>query len=266
MSNLFLIFRAQSRVILSAFVFISFLTPSKLFAYSFGWTGDWFDRDAYNRTMSHNSKILKDAEKKRNQKKNKDDKESEESEEDEEDKANRLDQLYTGGMYLFSGGTLGPYDYGVKELADMYAEKFYNVALSHYTNIVPSFDENVKKIYKIPQSNIATGMAVLLAGGYAAYHNKPFPKKFIEPTVKQVGELLRAEAKFFTKEDHYKMRIYQITAGFGLQLQLAQMEMMKNPDPEVISKMRQVGEKILRDILGTDPARVDFTSQGIVFR
>jgi len=225
-------------------------------------TEDWLINDAYNRSMSHNLKILQDSENRRKQGKVT---ENIEDGEEDDDEIFGPDMLNIETTFMTREGIFMDSS-GIYRLAEMYDKNLRKISFSHFTKLIATFDKNVKQLYNVPSENIATGLTALLAGGYAAYNNKSFPIEAIRPTVEDIRDALHEGATFLDVKGNEKLWLYQRIIGFGLQLQLTQAEMAKNPDPIVISKMRRVGENILRDILSVDPARVDFTDEGIVFR
>jgi|GEM_PF-3278761 len=196
-----------------------------------------------------------------------DEREHYEDEDEDDELFSGRDMLRTSIPYLYHTGEYAKsYSYGVYGLADLHPNSMNKVAYVHFVKLLSTFEENAKKTYQVPPNHLATGVTVLLAGGYAAYHNKPFPVEAIRPTVEQTRETLHAAADFIHVKMDEKLKLYQKATGFGLHLQLVQAEMAKNPDPEVIAKMRKIGEKILRDTLNADPERISFTTKGIVIR
>jgi len=223
-------------------------------SYSKSATEQWLDNDLSRRRM--------ELAKSKGASKN-----DEGEDEDEDDELFQPDMLKTYQAYLHDDGTYSRNDgAGVSRLANSYPDHMYNISYINFIKMIEQFNKNAKKRYKIPDHNIASGLTVLLAGGYAAYHNRPFPKEAVRPTVEQIREVLHVSADFVSLKDDYKRSLYQEAVGMGLQLQLAQAEMARNPDPAVIAKMQQIGAKILRERLGVNPERIDFTEKGIVIR
>ncbi len=74
----------------------------------------------------------------------------------------------------------------------------------------------------MPPENLATGVGALLAGGWSAYHNKPFPDGWVRPLVMQLGDLLRQKPELFEGKTTYKRESYQMGVGVGMLLLTAQ--------------------------------------------
>jgi len=225
-------------------------------SYSQSWTEQWLDNDLSRRRMEQAKNSGKNTE----------------EDDDEDDESD--DELFDGSM-LFTGRGLyydnsGRYssvgdDYGIRALMRRYPKSLHNIGLDYFTKLFKKYQDNAKRHCNVPPNNLATGVVVLLAGGYSAYHNKPFPKEAIRPSVEQAKQILEDKADFIDIEYKYKFALQQEMVGLGLHLQLVQAQMAKNPDPAVIAQIKQIGANILRSTLGVDPERVDFTSGGMVF-
>jgi len=222
-------------------------------SYSKSWTEQWLDNDLSRRQMELAKSSGKD---------------SDDDDDDEGDELFGGSMLFTGeGIYL---GKSGQYsyqdDYGLHALKSRYPKSLHNISLDYFTKLFKKYQDSAKRHYNVPPNNLATGAVVLLAGGYSAYHNKPFPKEAIRPSVEQAKEILEDKADFVDVAYKYKLGLQQEIVGLGLHLQLVQAQMAKNPDPVVMAQIKQIGGNILRSTLGVDPERVDFTSAGMVFR
>jgi len=226
-------------------------------SYSKSWTEKWMDDDLARRKREQaksasgdNAEVANDAE-----------------DESEKDELFGPDMLNTYHAGLRADGTYGyQEDWGIWNLSKHFSEDMGNISYAHSVKLLEPFNDNAKKLWNIPKYNLASGLTVLLAGGYAAYNNRPFPKEAIRLTVEQIREVLHADAGFNGMKGDYKRAMYQEAVVMGLQLQLAQAQIAKNPDPVALAKMQQIGAKILRERLGVEPQRIHFTEKGIVIR
>lgn len=176
----------------------------------------------------------------------------------------KTDILWTGSLRLHEG-RLFLNDEGVHKLANMFPSQQYVQAYDAFTQIIASFNENVERLYKVPPENVATGVAALLAGGYAAYHNKPFPDAWVRPVVRQVDALLRQKPELFEGKTVYKRESYQVSVGIGMLLLMTQTELAKQKGADA-SALKAAGAQVLASTLGAPPERIVFSASGFRVR
>ena len=178
----------------------------------------------------------------------------------------KTDVLYTGAQPVVQGEFLE--DSAVRKLAGMFppAQRKQNEAL--FTQIISSFNDNVERLYKVPPENLATGVGALLAGGWSAYHNKPFPDGWVRPLVIQLGDLLRQQPELFEGKTTYKRESYQMGVGVGMLLLTAQSELAKGQAAPGVDAagLKAVGGQVLQAVLGARPERIEFSSSGFRIR
>ncbi|MBP7452553.1 MAG: hypothetical protein KA914_07165 [Ottowia sp.] len=132
-----------------------------------------------------------------------------------------------------------------------------------YHKMIWNFDQNVQRLYGVPPSNLATGMTALLAGGYAAYYGKTFPDAWVKPLYRQAEKLMTDNPRVQSARLRDKPVMYQLMVGVGMELQLVQLELQKNPNPAMQRRLREAGAQVLRTVFDAEPDQVQFSSSGL---
>ncbi|MBP7452554.1 MAG: hypothetical protein KA914_07170 [Ottowia sp.] len=208
----------------------------------------WLIDDAYNRAMENAKENMRPSKGRRSG----------------GDPNFKTDVLYTGPQTMAGDELLN--DRTVWRLAGHFPQPQRKQAAAMFTQIISSFNGSVEKLYGVPKENVATGMVALLAGGYAAYYNKPFPERFVKPTVEQVGDFLRKKPELFDGKTESKVASYQTGVGVGMLLQMLQQEAAQKGSADDVAKLKQAGASVFRAVLGVAPEDVDFTAAGLKFR
>ena len=215
----------------------------------------WLREDAYTRAMSEAKKTMDAYEEKYGKPTPKS---------DTKPSTSKSDVLSTGPQTMSGGEFIR--DDVIKQMAAQFPAAQRKEAAVMFTQIISSFNDNVEKLYGVPKENVATGLVALLAGGYAAYHNKPFPERYVKPTVEQLGNFLRKRPEVFGNSKLDPRKTYQRAVGTGMLLQILQQQAAKTGKPEELADLKRAGTQIFREVLNTEPERVEFTSSGIKFR
>ncbi|MFD1711540.1 hypothetical protein FVQ98_18790 [Ottowia sp. GY511] len=239
--------------VVSAFFLALSLAASQAHAWtSEGFTIDfneqWLRQDAYNRAMTQAKKDMKPGT----------------STAKSSGRSVKTDILWTGAQRVVNGRFID--EQAIDEMAQRFPPEQRKQARQALTQIVGSFNDNVEKLYGVPKENVATGVVALLAGGYAAYYNKPFPDKYVKPTVEQVAAYLRSKPELFEGKTTEKRNSYQKGVGVGMLLQMLQQEVQKSGKASDAAELKQVGARVYRAVLSVEPDNVEFTSTGIKFR
>ena len=242
--------------ILSA-ILLAFLFTSGP-AHALVWTGftidyneQWLREDQYNRVMEQAKQAMKP---------------SEPSSKKSSEPNFKTDPLMTGAVRVIDGRLFLNRDRMLDDLVNRFPPEQRKEARDVLTQTIGAFNDNVEKLYGVPQENVATGVVALLAGGYAAYYNKPFPEKYIKPTYEQVGAYLRSNPALFEGKTDEKLRSYLRSVGLGMLLQMLQQQVQKSGKPGAVAELKKAGAKVYRAVLNTEPDRVEFTTSGIKFR
>ena len=176
----------------------------------------------------------------------------------------KTDILWTGRQVVVNGEFVdeGP----VRKLAGMFPPAQRSAGVAMFTQVIAAFNDNVERLYQVPAENLATGVGALLAGGYAAYHQKPFPDAWVRPMVEQMGDVLRQRPELFKDRTAYKLEAYQIGVGIGMLLMTAQAELAQKPDAAQAAQLKAAGAQVLQSVLGASPERIEFSSAGVRVR
>ena len=119
---------------------------------------------------------------------------------------------------------------------------------------------------RVPANNLATGLTVVLAGAYAAYHNQPFPDAWVKPLYQQMEGLLLQDSRLHQRSTVGKAADYQVMVGAGMAMMLTQAELQKAPDAKALQQLRDTGADALRTLFKADPQQVEFTRSGLQVR
>lgn len=147
--------------------------------------------------------------------------------------------------------------------ARLYPREDYRKSRHMFEGLIVAFNRNVDAQYGVPKNNLATGMAVALAGGYAAYTNQAFPDAMVKPLVTQLDGLLREDSKVTSMGIRQKVYTYHMMVGTGLWLTAMQIDLQRQPDARRAAALRRAGGDYLQALLGVAPDRVSFTSAGL---
>jgi hypothetical protein len=151
---------------------------------------------------------------------------------------------------------------GIEGLAVQYPAKDQRHAVEVFTKIIFTFDKTVPRTYGIPANNLATAYTAILAGGYAAYTNRPFPEEAVKPLFRQVEQAMANDPKILHASAEEKGALYQRWVGVGAFMLGWQSNLAQHPDPAQQAKMQKTGANILRS-LGIDPGKARFTRRGM---
>lgn len=210
----------------------------------------WLIDDAYNRAMSQAKKDMQRGG----------------SSAKDSGPSVKTDPLWTGAQRVINGRFFAGGDDVLDDMVNRFPRDQRTQARQALTQIIGAFNDSVEKLYGVPKENVATGMVALLAGGYAAYYNKPFPEKYVKPTYEQLGAYLRSKPELFKGDADEKLRSYQKGVGIGMMLQMLQQQVQKSGKPSDVAELKDAGARVYRAVLNTEPERVEFTSSGIKFR
>ncbi|MFT3778993.1 MAG: hypothetical protein QM772_12080 [Ottowia sp.] len=178
--------------------------------------------------------------------------------------AHQPSALSTAGNVAASGAFVD--ERGIEQLARLYPRDQFQARKKQYTLIVQSFNQSVRKLYGLPSNNLATGMAVVAAGAYSAYHNQRFPDAWVRPLYQQMKELLLQDPRVSQRPAAQKAVDYQVMVGTGMAMMLAQAELEKAPNADTRAQLRRAGAETLRTLFQADPGSVTFTSAGLKAR
>jgi hypothetical protein len=153
---------------------------------------------------------------------------------------------------------------GVEQLAATFPAQNRQEVSKIFTSFILEFNKTIPRTYGIPANNMATAYAAILAGGYAAYTNKPFPEEAVKALYRQAEQAMlnRPNVARLSMDD--KNTQYQIWVGTATFMLKWQNHLAEHPDPQQQAKMQKTGAEILH-ALGVDPDKVRFTKRGMEF-
>jgi hypothetical protein len=153
---------------------------------------------------------------------------------------------------------------GIEQLAATFPAQNRQEATQTFTALILEFNKLIPRTYGIPANNMATAYAAILAGGYAAYTNKPFPEEAVKALYRQAEQSMLSRPNMARLSMDDKNTQYQIWVGTAAFMLGWQSNLSKKPNPEQQAKMQKVGAEILHS-LGVDPDKVRFTKRGMEF-
>ncbi len=139
--------------------------------------------------------------------------------------------------------------------ARLYPREDYLKSRHMFEDLIVAFNRNVNAQYGVPRNNLATGMAVALAGGYAAYTNQAFPDAMVKPLVTQLDGLLRdgllrEDSKVTSMGIRQKVYTYHMMVGTGLWLTAMQIDLQRQPNARHAAALRRAGATTCRPCWG----------------
>ena len=151
---------------------------------------------------------------------------------------------------------------------EMLASRIYErenfIDRSHmFQKLIVDFNLKVAPAYGIPPNNLASGMAVALAGAWTAYKGQVFPDAYIKPLEQQLEKVMQENEKIKSMRVRDKVFTYQTLVGMGMWLFALQQELQKKPNIQEQARMKAMGDNLLKSLLGVPPERVSFTSSGM---
>lgn len=179
-------------------------------------------------------------------------------------RAEKASELSTAGNVMSSGDFKD--DQGLEALARMYPREQFHQRKKQYRELVQTFNQIVHELYGVPSNNLVTGMTVVLAGAYAAYHNKSFPDDWVKQLYLQMEQELQQDPRLATRTVAQRASDYLVMVGSGMALLLMQAELQKAPNPKVAAQLRRTGADALRSLVSAEPDRVEFSSSGLRLR
>ena len=131
-----------------------------------------------------------------------------------------------------------------------------------FAQMIELFEPVARKL-NVPAHDMGSAAAALIAGSYAAYKNQVLPDEYFGPLVRQMQQALAADAKFARMSLQEKQRMYQILVGTGMFLTMAQLENMKNPDPQITAQLQSAGKEFLARFTHMDAASIQLNQNGL---
>lgn len=134
---------------------------------------------------------------------------------------------------------------------------------SMFEELIVAFNRRVVAQYGIPRNNLASGMAMALAGGWSAYTGRPFPDAAVKPLVAQFDRAMQADAAISAMPVRDKVMAYHLMVGAGMWLLALQIDLGGRPDGAHAARLNQLGGDFLQSLVGVAPTRLRFDTQGL---
>lgn len=166
--------------------------------------------------------------------------------------------LSSGGGHLSSDSKAAD-----KLAASLYPKEDFVRQRIAIESLIKAFLKNAEKTYGVPPNNLATAMAVALAGSWVAYNDQPFKDEWVKPLVRQLDAAMTADPAIKSQSLGSKIYMHQLLTGVGLILMAEQSSLQTRTDPQKKSQLGKLGGEYLHHLLGVAPERVTFTSSGI---
>ena len=131
-----------------------------------------------------------------------------------------------------------------------------------FAKIIDMFEPVAQKL-EVPAYDMGSAAAALIAGSYAAYKNEVLPNEYFKPLAQQMQQVFMADAKFAQMSAQEKQRMYQVLVGTGMFLTMAQMDNMKNPDPQITAQLQSAGKEFLSRFTHMDAASIKLDENGL---
>ena len=151
---------------------------------------------------------------------------------------------------------------GIDMLVAGYQDAQKAEARKLFAKIIDMFEPVAQKL-EVPAYDMGSAAAALIAGSYAAYKNEVLPNEYFKPLAQQMQQVFMADAKFAQMSAQEKQRMYQVLVGTGMFLTMAQMDNMKNPDPQITAQLQSAGKEFLSRFTHMEAASIKLDENGL---
>ena len=143
-----------------------------------------------------------------------------------------------------------------REVASAFPAPFRSAARDMFVALFDAYEAAYPR-------ELAGSLAVLLAGGYSAYHHRVLPEEFAYAALAQWRALLAQGGTTIQipRHDVESTYIRSVMIGMHLLASTAKNQALAEDSKEV-RKLRAGGEQALRELLKVDADRVELTKDG----
>lgn len=154
---------------------------------------------------------------------------------------------------------------GPEKLArHFYSSDDFRLGRAIFIDLITSFNKNVEDVYGVPKNNLATAVAVALAGSHAAYTGRILPDTMVAPLVKQLETSMQNNlAPIENLSQQQKILLYQVLVGSGMWFYRMQASLDKAGDDERRASLKKTARKHFMELSGLDPDYVEFAESGM---
>lgn len=112
--------------------------------------------------------------------------------------------------------------------------------------------------------DLAGGLAVLMFGGYEAFHNRVLPEDHFHAIYKQWQQLLaKGEAAHCGAPKADQEQTYVRAVMQGMQLTVATQKNLRMADDSAdVARMKVAGKQALQELMKVEASRIELTDQG----
>jgi hypothetical protein len=149
------------------------------------------------------------------------------------------------------------------QLASVYPAAGRAQAQLLFTQLLQTFRQ-AEVQYKLPTNDVPNGVAMFLMGAHTGFRGKDMDDSAFVPLVEQLRAIMVASPQFAKISDAEKQQLYEQMAIIGMFVSGTYYALQKKPDAQLEKSMVAAGANYLRSFLGVEPARINFTGQGLV--
>lgn len=156
---------------------------------------------------------------------------------------------------------------GISELAKRLPKDQAEAGRAAYKQAFDYHEQVIKK-FGLPSGDLGVALASSIAGGWMAYHNKPFPDAFYLPLVNQMRQLLgNSGTGLQSLSATDRTTTYESLAVTGMLLASSQITWQRNPGAAgadaLKARMRAEGGETLTRMLQVSPEQVGIGPSGV---
>lgn len=151
---------------------------------------------------------------------------------------------------------------GMDVLVAGYQDEQKAEARKTFTRMIEMFESLAEKL-GVDAYDMGSASAALIAGCYAAYHNRELPAEYFKPLARQMKIVLAVDPKFAGMSMTEKQSMYHILVDTGVFLTMTQMENMKNKNPQVAAQLKEAGKEFLSKFAQMDIRHVKLDENGL---
>jgi hypothetical protein len=122
---------------------------------------------------------------------------------------------------------------------------------------------DVEKQFGQPKRDLPTALALFIVTSHEAATGQKMPKSYGIPLVQQLRNALAADPAMVSASDGNKQRLYEQLAIIGMMTGGTMLALKETPNRDIAAKLKTAGNGYFRQVLKLDPARIDFTNQGM---
>lgn len=122
---------------------------------------------------------------------------------------------------------------------------------------------DVERQFGQPPRDLPTALALFIVTSHEAATGQEMPESYGIPLVRQLRDALAADPAMLNASEASKQRLYEQLAIIGMMTGGTMLAVKETPNRDNAAKLKTAGNSYLRQVMKLDPARIEFTNQGM---